>query len=332
MPSDRPGPPLDESPLNTFVGDPNLRQRTIVWWAGLAGNVRGAIWILLAGFLFTIMAGVIKSLGQRLHVTEILLFRQVVMTAIVAPVIIRGFPGSLKTDHPGLHAGRIIFAMTAMLAGFTAIIHIPLADATAISFARSFFITLFAIIFLKEVVGVRRWTATIVGFIGVLVMLRPTGTDALQVYGFIAAGGSAAAGMAITIIRKLSQWETPTTILSYQAIAVGLLMAPPAIWFWITPTAEEWMLLVLLGVVSYLAQYANIRAFRNGEATAIVPLDYARLVFATAIGVIIFSEWPDLSTYVGAAIIITASLYTVHREARQNRRADELGDRRDYTD
>jgi len=298
----------------------NRRQRFAAWWELVPGNVRGAAWVFVGGMLFAIMAALIKLLGQRLHIAEILAVRQGVMVILVLPVILRSFPGSLKTRFPGLHAARIVFAMTAMLAGFTALIHIPLADATAISFARAFFITILAIIFLKEEVGLRRWMATIVGFIGVLIMVRPDTSGALDIYALFAAGSAAAAAMALVIIRKLSQVEPPTTILTYQAVFVGLLIALPAYWWWQAPTTEEWGLLILMGFVSYAAQYANIRAYRNGEATAIASLDYIRLLYATGIGIYLFAEWPGTDTLIGAAIIISASLYTVQREARRGRK------------
>jgi len=301
------------------------------WWADLPGNTRGAIWILGAAIVFTAMTSLIKLAGQDLHVTQILLIRQVVMTGMVLPVIVRDFPGSLITRHPMLHVARVVLAATAMLCGFTAIIHLPLADATAIGFAKAFFLTIFAILFLKETVGIRRWAATIVGFIGILVMVRPTGAESFNIYGLYAVAGAAAAGLVMTIIRKLSQVEAATTILTYQAVFVGLIMLVPAIWYWQTPTFGDWMLLLAIGVVSYMAQYANIRAFREGEATAIASLDYTRLLYATLMGGILFAQWPDRNTILGAGIVIAAALYTVQREARLGRKLARASDGRGYS-
>ncbi len=111
---------------------------------------------MLASFVFSLMALLIKLLGQRLHITHILLVRQIGMVVMVTPAILRNFPGSLRSARPRLQLIRVVFALVAMLCGFTAIIHMPLADATAIFFAKSFFVTVFAVLFLAETVGVYR--------------------------------------------------------------------------------------------------------------------------------------------------------------------------------
>ncbi|MCC4243154.1 DMT family transporter [Stappia indica] len=285
----------------------------------LPGNIRGILWMLVAGIFFTAMVTLIKILGERLHVAEIILIRQVIMTIIVAPVIISGLPGSLKTKRPGLHVIRVGCASVAMLAGFTAIIHLPLADATAIAFSKTFFLTIFAILFLGEVVGPHRWAATAVGFLGVVIILQPGGDTGFSIYAGMAVLGAAAAGIVMIIIRKLSQVERPVTILTYQAFFVGLIMLPIALYNWQTPTLEELGLLLLVGMASWAGQMCNIRAFRAGEASALAALDYARLIYATIIGFLVFGEVPAPVTYAGAALIVAGALYTVWRENRLGR-------------
>ncbi|WP_210203602.1 DMT family transporter [Breoghania corrubedonensis] len=320
--------------LGTIENPPGMarrgRLRWLAWWETLPGNARGALWILAAAFFFTIMTTLIKLAGERINVTEILLVRQIVMTIIVAPTIISSFPSSLRTARPELHLMRIVLASGAMLFGFTAVINLPLADATAISFAKSFFVTIFAIVILKETVGLHRWGAVIVGFLGVVVMLNPTGEGSMNVYGLMAVAGAACAGMVMILIRQMSRTDRPVTILTYQAFGVGLIMIVPTWIYWVTPTWKEAAILVAIGVVAWFAQMCNIQAFRAGEATAIASLDYTRLLYATIFGVMIFGQWPGASTFVGAAIIITASLYTVHREARRNKRLVRDADGRGY--
>ena len=303
---------------------------TVGRFSGLPANTVGALWILLAAFLFSIMSMLIKMVGVHLSVFQILLVRQFVMVLIVAPKIIRGLPTSLATKRPGLQAARIVFATTAMLCGFTAIIELPLADATALGFSKTFFITIFAILFLGETVGVHRWGATIIGFVGVLLMLRPDGEGFIEFYALLAIFGAAAAGMVMVILRVLTKTDSPTTILTYQASFVGLIMAIPAIYTWQSPTPMEWALLVMIGIVSWAAQMSNIKAFRSGEATAIASLDYTRLLYAAVIGVLVFSQWPSAETLIGAAIIIGASMYTVRREAIRGRKLARAAEGRGY--
>ena len=121
----------------------------------------------------------------------------------------------------------------------------------------------------------------------------------------------------MVIIRILNRTESTNTILVYQAVGVGVVMFIPSLIYWITPTPQEWFLLVAIGVVSFFSQKLNIVAYRFGEASVLASLDYVRLLYATAFGAFLFSEWPRKETLAGALIIVLASLYTVHREAKR---------------
>jgi len=296
----------------------------------LPGNVRGGMILMAAAGLFATMALLVKILGSHLHVTQILLIRQIVMAGIVAPQIIGGFPGVLRTNQPGLQIIRIILALGAMGFGFSAIIHMPLADATALGFAKSFFVTIFAIIILKETVGLRRWFAVALGFIGVAIMLRP-GTDSFSIYGLMAVVGACCAGLVMVIIRLMSRNDSPTTILSWQAIGVGLVVAIPAIYFWKWPTPFEWLLLAGMGLASYLGQMSNILAYKWGEASLLASLDYVRLLYATLFGWLFFSTLPSVATWIGAGIIVCASIYTIWRERRHSQQLTRSPHGRGFT-
>ncbi len=296
----------------------------------LGNNVKGALILMIAAGLFSCMVVTIKILGEDLHVTQILLVRQIIMTLIVAPAILSGFPGALKTNQPGLQFIRIVFALGAMLLGFTAVIELPLADATALNFAKAFFVTIFAVIFLKETVGVRRWGAVAVGFIGVLIMLKP-GTEAFSIYGIMAVISAACAGIVMVIIRLMSRTDSPTTILSWQAIGVGIAIAVPGIYFWQAPTLAQWALLIAMGAISYVAQMANIYAYKFGEASVLASLDYVRLLYATVMGYLVFETFPGISTWIGAAIIVAASIYTVWRESKKKQELVRSANGRGYS-
>jgi len=273
---------------------------------------------MLAALGFTLMAALIKLAGSRLPVTQILFVRQIGMVLMLLPVIVRHYPDVVKTTRIDLQLTRIVFALIAMLCGFTAIINMPLADATALGFAKSFFVTIFAVIVLKESVGVYRWSAVAVGFIGVLIMLRP-GTESFSLYGLMAVIGAASAGFVMVIIRLLSRTDAPNTILMFQAVGVAIIMVIPALIYWVPPTPKEWVILAAIGFVSYFAQIANIYAFKFGEASMLASLDYVRLIYAAAFGWLIFSQLPNVNTWIGAGIIVLASIYTVHREARKKK-------------
>lgn len=295
----------------------------------LPDNVKGASILMLAAFGFALMVALIKLVGQRLPVTQILFLRQIGMTLMLAPVLLPNFGATMRTGRLGLQLTRIVLAVIAMTFGFSAVVHMPLADATALGFAKSFFVTIFAVFVLKETVGLYRWSAVVVGFIGVLVMLRP-GTEGFSLYGLYAVIGAAAAGAVMVIIRLLSRTEATSTILAFQAIGVGVIMAVPAWMNWVAPTPREWLLLAAIGVVSYYAQKANITAFRYGEASLLASLDYVRLIHATFLGWLFFGQLPGVSTWVGAGIIVLASIYTVHREAKRKQSLARAPDGRGF--
>ena len=284
---------------------------------GLPDNLKGVAFLMLASVGFSTMALLIKLLGQHLQVTQILLLRQLGMLLLVSPAILRNFPGSLRTSRPGLHITRIACALVAMLCGFTAVIHLPLADATALFFAKSFFLTIFAMLILGEQVGRYRWGAVVVGFGGVLVMLQP-GTENFSIYSLASLAGAAGAAAVMINLRILSQSDSADTILTWSALGVGIAMALPGIYYWQAPTPVEWGLFVALAVVSYLSQKGNIYAYKHGEASLLASLDYLRLLWATLLGWLVFEQLPGVATWVGAAIVVAAAVFTIYRETRRN--------------
>ena len=284
----------------------------------LSDSAKGIGYLMLASVAFSLMALLVKLLGQNLHVTQILLLRQIGMLVLVMPTIVRGFPGALRSNRPGLQVLRMSFALIAMLGGFTAIIHLPLADATAIFFAKSFFVTIFALLFLGESVGIYRWSAVVVGFVGVLIMLQP-GTAEFSVYSLASLVGAAGAAAVMICLRVLSQHDSADTIVSWSALGIGFAMAVPGIYFWQWPEPYEWALLGGLALVSYCAQRSNIYAYKHGEASLLASLDYVRLLWATLFGYLVFGHFPAVPTWVGASIVVAAAIFTIYRETRRAR-------------
>ena len=304
--------------MRASSGGPVERWRA--WWDGLAPNLRGSIWLFGAGLVFAVMAALIKHVGQRLPVVEILFFRQLFVIVFVSPAIAKGFPAVFETKVFGLHMVRIGLATVAMTSGFTAIVHLPLAEATAISFSRTLFTTLLAVLILHEIVGWRRWSATAIGFLGVLVVVRPS-PEGLNEYALLALlSAMFVAGIMITL-RLLTRTERPATIIAYQAVFLTVILAPPTWYFWVTPTLEELALLAVIGAVMSVAQFLNIKAYANGEAAALAPVEYVRLLAAAGLGFLVFAEVPTIYTAVGAIIIIASTLYTVRRSARRKQQA-----------
>jgi len=298
-----------------------------VFASGNSNNVRGALILLVAAGFFAAMAAVIKLAGEHLHVTQILFMRQMGMLLIMSPQLLRDPAGSYRTKRLDLQMLRLALALIAMLCGFSAVIHMPLPDATALGFAKSFFVTIFAVLILRETVGVYRWGAVAAGFVGVIIMLQPGGSE-FSIYSVMAIIGAAAAGAVMVIIRLLSRTESTHTIMSYQATGVALVMFIPALLTWQTMTPYLWFLVVILAITSYVGQRLNVVAYTLGEASMLASLDYTRLIYAVILGFFLFDQLPKLSTMAGALIIVAAAVFTVQREARKKKMMAQVVDGR----
>lgn len=288
--------------------------------AALPGNLRGALWMLLAGAVFTAQGALVKLLGARLDSFQIAFFRcafglLTIAPFIVGPYLTQGATALFMTGRPWMHLARALAGVGGMFCGFYAVTHLPLADATALTFTKPLFMIVLAVAFLGEPVRWRRWSATVVGFLGVLIIMRP-GTDSFQPAALVALLGSFFIADVIVLVKKLSATERNITILFYFAVITTIVSAVPALFVWQEPTQYELGLLVLVGVTATLGQAFSLRAYRAGEATAVVPFDYARLIFAATYGYLFFAETPDLWTWVGAAVLIASTLYIALRDIR----------------
>jgi len=286
--------------------------------AGLAANTQGALWVLAAGLFFSIMSVLIKTLGARLDSFEIAFFRALFGLLAVLPFVWQGGLAELKTRYPVKHFVRALIGVIAMFCGFYAITHLTLADSVAFSFTKPLFLIPLAVLFLSEKVRARRWTATAIGFVGAVIMLRPGGE--MEPAALIALGGALLVAVVTVLIKQLSATDRPTTILFYFGVFATAVAAVPAAFVWITPTWVELAMMAAVGAVGAFAQHCMIRGFAVGEATAVAPFDYVRLIFAVALGFIFFFEVPDLWTVVGAAVIMGSTLYIAQREASLGKR------------
>jgi len=287
-------------------------QQYIERWQALSGNVRGSIIILVASLVSVLMSALIKHVGQTIPVIEILFFRQVLVLIIISPVIFRNRTTVFKSNIYGMHFLRAALSIFAMYTGFSALVNMPLAEVTAISFARILFTTVLAIIFLSEVIGVRRWTSIIVGFVGVLVVIRPD-PDNLNLYALMAVVSAMFVSGVQILLRKLSQIDKASTILVFHSTTVTLVMAVPTYFLWVMPSLDELIYILMIGALMSLMQWMFIQALKVGEAAAIAPMEYVRLLYAAIVGIVFFAEIPTAWTLSGAAIIVASTLYTMHR-------------------
>jgi len=272
------------------------------------------MWVLASAVLFTVMQVLVKLLGGSLHSFEIAFFRALTGVVFIGPLILRTGTAGFRASRPGLMIIRGVVGSTAMLLGFYAIANLPLADATSISFARALFVVPLAVLILGEPIGPRRIMATLVGFAGVLIISWPSGTIEL---GTLAAVGNAFfVALAIIFVKILARTDSTATLLFYSGVIGMITTAIPASLYWQWPNLEQLALLFLMGGVGVAAHSCFIRAYSIGEASALAPIDYTRIIFSTAAGFLIFATVPGWQTAVGAVIIAGSSLYITLREAQ----------------
>ena len=281
----------------------------------LPDNLKGILWALFATALFAIVAAMVKVAVNEYHVLQILFFRQAVVLLSCLPSIAKSFPGSLKTQHPKMHAARLAGAFVSLSCSIWAVAVLPLTTAITLGFAQVLFVALLALGFLKEPVGIHRIGAVLVGFAGVVIVMQPGVDGIVDVDALIPIFGALGAGTAVISVRKLSQTESTATLLVYQSLFVGVLSGVPLVWLWVTPDLIGTLLLLAMGVFATAANWVGVKALRLGEASVIGNIQYMQLIYAAILGFFLFGEIPDITTIAGATVIIGSSVYIIHRES-----------------
>lgn len=281
---------------------------------------RGVMLVVLAAASFSISAAFAKTIGTGIPVAEVIFFRNFFALFPLLPVVISaGGLAALRMKNPGSHMLRTIFGMTGMVGSFYGYVYLPLVTVTALGFTMPLFLTLLAIPLLGEKVGWRRWLAVLVGFCGVLLMVRPeqgAGDTHWLALGLCLLGALAWALAMITIRRMGEAGESGVAIVFwfafFSAVLAGIAMIP--VWVWPSPT--QWALLAGIGLVSAIAQIMMTEAYRSGEASLLAPFEYSAIIWTTALGALIWAEMPDAWDFLGILVLVGAGLYIWHREMK----------------
>jgi drug/metabolite transporter (DMT)-like permease len=269
--------------------------------------------MLLAVTALTGMFVVAKHLMESLPVFEVGFFRFLMSLLFYLPWLFTNGIGALKTDRPLAHFCRGFFGATSLLAGIFAVHHMRLADATVLTFTIPLWSILFAALFLGEKVRLRRSLATAVGFVGVLIMVKPQA--GIEPAALIALLAAILATGAITTMKSLTRTDPPERIVFYFLFYGVILLGLPALYYFQMPTLSQWGWLVLLGAFGSSGQFFLTRAYTAGEMTIIAPFDYTRIIIAGFAGYFLFDELPDSWGFVGATVIMASCAYIVRREA-----------------
>lgn len=282
----------------------------------MSDSLQGALYMTAAALCFAFMNLLVRE-ANALGVPplEAAFFRNLFALLCILPWLMRVGFGGLKTERFPTHLLRAAVGIIAMGLWFTAISLVPMAEAVALNFTLPLFATAGAALFLPETVGARRWAATAVGFLGMLVILRPGFIEITPVTSLpiVAAFFMAAS---VLMVKSLSRTENPNAMVFYMNLLMTPMSLIPALFVWVWPGWQALGLLFLLGLLAMLAHLALTRAYVKADASAIMPLDYARLPFVAILAFIFYNELPDLWTWVGAGIIAGSAFYIARREVQ----------------
>lgn len=281
---------------------------------------RAALLMLASASLFGVMAIAIRYASAQQHPFEIAFFRCFFGAVFALPLLrVHGLE-ILRTRRLGFYLLRCGVGTVSMLCAFWALVHLPLAQAVALSYSTPLFVTIGAVVALGEVVRMRRWSAVIVGFIGVIVIVRPTAADFSSAT-LIALFAALLSGMATISIKYLSRTDPPDRIVLLTTLLWVPLSLPAALTVWKWPDANIWPWLILSGALGTGGHYCWTRALKMAEASALAPLSYMQLLIVGFLAWALFGETVDHYTVIGAAVVISASLYIARREARVAKQA-----------
>lgn len=279
-----------------------------------AAAIRGILWMLAAGVLSAVTAGLVRHLSGAFSAVELVLFRTLVGLFLLAPWLLYKGVGSLRTGRLPLYSLRTVFAYLAMVMSFYALAHIPLAEVYALQFTIPLFTIMLAVLLLGQRAGMGSWIACLVGFSGALVIVRP-GFVELSVAAVLALVSALMSAGSNTTIKMLSRTESPEIITVYANLLMLPLALIPSLFVWVTPSWEQAPWLICLGLAGSISGYCFTRSVAAADARIVQPFQFMRMLFAALVGYVVFTELPGSWTWLGAVIIFASSTYIIRREA-----------------
>ena len=282
-------------------------------WARQTPAFRGIVLMCLSTVAFSIMHALVRFVSEVLPPFQIAFFRNIFGLLFLLPLLMRSRFAVLRTQRIGLHALRGVINIGAMLMFFTALSISPLAKVTALSFTAPIFMAVLAVLVLGERFRLYRWMAILLGFIGMLIILRP-GLVAIDTGALLVTGAAALWAVAMILIKIMSRTESSLTIVAYMGIFLGVFSVLPALWVWEPFGLQTLGWLALVGLFGTLAQMSLSQSLKETDPTALMPFDFLKLIWTATIGAWFFAEIPDVYTLVGAAVIFSSGLFIALRE------------------
>jgi S-adenosylmethionine uptake transporter len=291
-------------------------QLTRAGFFGLPPIVQAALMMTGGAACVALQNSMIRIVSVEIHTFEIVFFRNLFGLLALLPAMGGGVGLTLmRTGRPG---GMLVMSaghLASMVCYFMAIAYLPLAEVIALGFSKPLFVTLGAALVLHEVVRARRWSAVIVGFLGVMIVLQP-GAGAISPYALLILIGTVVGAAVTLLIKRLTATERVATIVWYQALISTVFALPLCLLHWRMPDLAGWLMLIAIGGLGTLSWLAMTRSIFLVDASAVVPFEFLRLPFAALAAYLLFAEVPSLWTWIGGAVIFATSIYIAHREAQ----------------
>jgi len=281
---------------------------------------RGLLLMALGMFLFSAVDTQAKFLTETLHPIQVVWTRQLGLLAGTVALLAMNGTALFRTKHLPLQVLRGAMAATSAALFIFAVRYVPLADAVAVSFVAPFIVTLLGALFLREPVGVRRWTAVAAGFLGTVIVLRP-GLGMVHPAAFLVIAAATLFALRQILSRVLADSDRTATTVAYTALVGSLLLTVPLPFVWQTPASGlELTLCVSIAAMAGVAEVLVIKALEIALAVVVAPVQYTLIIWGTIYGFLVFGQLPDLWTWVGTAIIVVTGLYMLRREQLAARR------------
>lgn len=294
------------------------RHAQVAHWrmSRLDPGVRGLLWATTAGFLFVMLNSIMRGLSIALDPFEVQFLRYLMGIAVMVPLVLRGGFAAYRPKNVRGQFTRGAVHTFGLVLWFIAVPHITIADTTAIGFIGPIFIMLGAVLVFKEPMRWERWLAAAIGFAGVLIVVGPKLSGSGGIYTLVMLASSPVFAASFLITKALTRYERPEVIVAWQAITVTAFSLPLALLHWQMPSAVQWLLFLLCGLLGSTAHYCLTRSYAVADISATQSVKFLDLVWATLIGWLAFGDAPSNSTLVGGIVICASTIWIARREAR----------------
>lgn len=279
------------------------------------GVTLGLLLMVLSTMLQSSMHGIVRHAGSELHPFVLVFFRNLFSFIVIVPLLLRLGRTGLHSQYYPLLLLRGLLGIVAILAWYYSLVHVPLTEATTLSFTGVMFTSIAAILFLNERVRLRRWVAIVCGFIGAVVILRP-GAGGFDPVLLLVVFSTVFWAVSITIMKFLTRTDSITSVVAWNAILLTLLSFPFALYYWQWPVGEQWLWLIAIGVIGVIGNLCMVRALSLADTSAVMTIDFLRLIWGAMIGYYYFGDQMVASTWIGGILIVSSGAYIILRESR----------------